>query len=187
MVSFNKKDYTEAILATIAAAGILSVGLIAPNAVQMFAPILRKKKKYNPTYYLKQKLQRLVSNGMVVVELSNDIPVARLTDKGQYELQKLKLKHHPQDTFWDGKYRLVIFDVKEKRRATRDALRRELFSFGFYRLQNSVWVYPYECRDYVDLLKADLRIGKDILYIESDFVENDWLLKKVFGLNSNNQ
>jgi len=43
---------------------------------------------------------------------------------------------------WDGRWRLVLFDVPESRRAVRDKLRRYLHMRGFGYLQNSVWVTP---------------------------------------------
>ena len=53
---------------------------------------------------------------------------------------------------------------------------------GFLRLKDSVWVYPYDCEDLVTLMKADFKIGKDILYIIAETIENDSWLKKEFGL-----
>jgi len=43
---------------------------------------------------------------------------------------------------WDGRWRLVLFDVPESRRSTRDKLRKYLHRHGFGFLQNSVWVTP---------------------------------------------
>jgi phenylacetic acid degradation operon negative regulatory protein len=43
---------------------------------------------------------------------------------------------------WDGRWRLVLFDVPESRRVARDRLRRFLQSRGFGYLQNSVWITP---------------------------------------------
>jgi phenylacetic acid degradation operon negative regulatory protein len=43
---------------------------------------------------------------------------------------------------WDGRWRLVIFDVPETRRRTRNRLRHYLQCRGFGYLQNSVWITP---------------------------------------------
>ena len=53
---------------------------------------------------------------------------------------------------------------------------------GFVRLQDSVWVYPYDCEDLIVLLKADFKIGKDVLYMIVDEMEGDTHLRKEFGL-----
>lgn len=85
---------------------------------------------------------------------------------------------------WDRKWRLLIFDIREKRKSCRDKLRLTLVNLGFIRLQNSVWVYPYDCEEYIALLKADFKIGKELLYIIADEVEGDHVLKRYFGLEA---
>ena len=52
------------------------------------------------------------------------------------------------------------------------------------RLQDSVWIYPYPCEDLINLLKADFKVGKDLLYLIVNFIENDKWLKRLFGLTS---
>ncbi len=44
---------------------------------------------------------------------------------------------------WDGKWRLVLFDIPEKDRLFRDILREHLKALKFYKLQHSVFVSPY--------------------------------------------
>jgi len=43
---------------------------------------------------------------------------------------------------WDGRWRLVVFDVPTGQNAKRERLRRYLRSKGFGYLQNSVWITP---------------------------------------------
>ena len=83
---------------------------------------------------------------------------------------------------WDKKWRILIFDIREEKRNLRDKVRKTLTAVGFKRLQDSVWVYPYDCEDFVALLKADFKIGKDLLYIIADTVECDDWLRKEFSL-----
>jgi hypothetical protein len=44
-----------------------------------------------------------------------------------------------------------------------------------------VWVYPYDCEDLITLLKADFKIGKDLLYVITESIENDKWLRQSFG------
>jgi len=83
---------------------------------------------------------------------------------------------------WDGKWRVVIFDVWENTRAKRDTLRYEIKNFGFIQLQRSVWIYPYECSDFIELLKTDLSFGKNIRYMVVEKLDHDEKLRKNFGL-----
>jgi phenylacetic acid degradation operon negative regulatory protein len=43
---------------------------------------------------------------------------------------------------WDGKWRIVLFDVPQNRATERARLRRTLAARGFGYLQNSVWISP---------------------------------------------
>lgn len=54
---------------------------------------------------------------------------------------------------WDGRWRLVLFDIPEERAALRAKLRRSLCALGFGYLQNSVWVSA----DTADVLLTTMR------------------------------
>ena len=77
----------------------------------------------------------------------------------------------------------MIFDIPEKRHSLRARARGIVAGFGFVRLQDSVWAYPYDCEEAIALLKTELHIGKDLLYIIADAVEHDVPLRKQFGLS----
>jgi DNA-binding transcriptional regulator PaaX len=76
----------------------------------------------------------------------------------------------------------LIFDIPEYRKSTRDRIRETLRIIGFVRLQDSVWAYPYDCEDLITLLKADFKIGKDMLYLVVEAMENDASLRRHFGI-----
>lgn len=83
---------------------------------------------------------------------------------------------------WDGRWRILIFDIPEKIRWKRDLLRKELRDFWFYPLQKSVWVYPYPLpADFFDLWE-DINFGKQLVLVESAKIENDAELRSFFGL-----
>ncbi len=75
-----------------------------------------------------------------------------------------------------------MFDIPQYRRLDRDHLRQVVRACGFLRLQDSVWVFPYDCEELIMLLKADMRIGKDVLYAIVETIENDGWIKKHFGI-----
>ena len=74
------------------------------------------------------------------------------------------------------------FDIKESRKKTREQVRHTLTQIGFIKLQNSVWIYPYDCEDLISLLKDDFMLGKDLLYVIVEKLENDYSLRKFFKL-----
>lgn len=77
---------------------------------------------------------------------------------------------------------MVAFDIKEYKRSVRDQIRRELQACGLVKLQQSIWVFPYDCSDLITLLKADYKIGKELLYVRADQIEQDAWLRKHFKL-----
>ena len=184
MKNKNSINYKKIILATIATAGLVSIAVVAPNALQTIGQFTGKNRR-NKKYYAKNVIGNLMNKGFIKFKNKNGKKFIHLTKKGEqellkYELGDLKIKEPRK---WDKKWRIVIFDIKEKRRKTRDILRDKLNKLGFVRLQNSVWVFPYDCEELIVMLKSNLFVGKDILYITANNVENDKWLKEVFGLN----
>ncbi len=172
----------KAVLQTIATAGILSVALLAPNALQVLKMFgLNKKAKTNKERSINLSRARLVEKGLVEYSESG---MLYLTASGKKRLEKIERMEFkmkiPQK--WDGKWRVLIFDIKEKKRLVRDKIRVTLNYIGFVRLQNSVWVYPYDCEDLITLLKADFGIGREVLYMIVDKIENDKSLRNHFKL-----
>lgn len=184
--SQRKKAYIQKIiLASLATAGIMSLAVLAPNAMQVLHMLDGgKRRKKNPKYVVDTTIGRLLDQKLIHFEKSEKGTFVRLTEKGRGKLRELTrgdvVVKKPKR--WDKRWRLVIFDIKEHRKYTRDKLRDTLIRLGFLRLQNSVWVFPYDCEDLIVLLKADFEIGKDVLYIIADKVENDVYLKDYFGL-----
>lgn len=179
----EKNDIKKLILTTVAGAGLVALAVLVPNALQSLKLFGLGKKKYYPSH-IREVVNRLELIGFIKLERSDRGIFIRLTTRGEkvlagYQSAEGMIK---KDQRWDRKWRIIIFDVKEYRRKTRDQLRRELANFGFHRLQNSVWVFPYHCEEFIVLLKADLRIGKDVLFITAENIENDRQLREQFGL-----
>lgn len=168
----------QAILSSVAIAGLLSVTFLAPNAIQVlksfgFNSGKRQKERIN------QARDRLLKTGLLE---KSEKGFLSLTSLGETKLRGIEYKELKRPKKWDCKWRVLIFDIPEKRRVTRDKLRRTLVLVGFIKLQDSVWAYPYPCEDFVALLKADFKIGKDILYLIVEEIECGNKLKSHFNL-----
>lgn len=83
---------------------------------------------------------------------------------------------------WDRKWRVVIFDVPEDEREARDALREHLESMGFFVLQRSVFVHPFNCQDEIDFLIELHDIRKYVRFMVVEYIDNEAHLKKFFKL-----
>ncbi|KKP56461.1 MAG: Repressor in ring oxydation complex/ phenylacetic acid degradation pathway related protein (PaaX) [Parcubacteria group bacterium GW2011_GWB1_35_5] len=175
----KRKNLQNIILQTVYVAGVIGVGLVAPNVLLAMKKIglisnFRQKESINISR------NRLIKRGMLVLQNGK----LKITKKGKlfllrntfYKNKKIKKEK------WDGKWRVLIFDIPESLRFIRDQIRATLVAVGFKRLQDSVWIYPYNCEDLIILLKTDLEIGKDLLYMIVDTLEDDEEIKNYFGL-----
>lgn len=81
---------------------------------------------------------------------------------------------------WDGKWRIVIFDIPEKYAVLRNRVRFILKRSGFVQLQLSVWIFPYKCKELVTLIKEESRLSKFIVYGTLEQLENDDFLRRRF-------
>ncbi|HEY4514821.1 MAG TPA: hypothetical protein VJJ22_01530 [Candidatus Paceibacterota bacterium] len=181
----RKATIQKAILAALALGGVLAIGVIAPNALSMLGLFGVSKKKI---YFskLSESINGLVNKKYVEFVMKDGSRRLRITDKGKLYLYTLdtecKLRKVPKK--WDKKWRVVIFDIIEVRRKVRDDIRRQLGRLGFLRLQDSVWVYPYDCEDIITLLKLDKQVGRGMLYMIVDQIELDKPIREHFGLLS---
>lgn len=94
------------------------------------SPNLERYELYHIVGRLKQKgwVETIKNEGKVIVNL---------TSKGQ---NQLAIERALKSDKWDGKFRVVIFDIPEKNRKVRDILRWRLKAWGFKYLQKSLWV-----------------------------------------------
>lgn len=82
---------------------------------------------------------------------------------------------------WDGKWRVVFFDIPEKKRKARNALREKLRDLGFCEMQKSVFVLPYECQDEVNFVVSIFNIKLHVQYAEMANPTNELSLRKFFN------
>src|SRR3989344_1400032 len=174
----------HAIFATVATAGVLLVAMAAPNTLQLLGKVPgMRHSRFNAQ--ARTALGRLAQKGWIVFERKDGKNFARITEAGRrafaFEAQRTGL--YPRRR-WDKRWRIVMFDVPERRRAVRAKLRTAMKSLGFVRLQDSAWVYPYDCEDLIALLKAELKIGFSALYLVVEHIENDKYLREEFGFKS---
>ncbi|QQG46647.1 MAG: CRISPR-associated endonuclease Cas2 [Candidatus Niyogibacteria bacterium] len=84
---------------------------------------------------------------------------------------------------WDKKWRIVVFDIPEKKRTARDALRKKLKKLGFYELQKSTWVFPYECSNEINFLAEFFEVQQHVRVLTVEKMSMDADLKLHFDLS----
>lgn len=173
------------ILITVGILGFVAIAAVSGNAVQLlkYTPLGNNRRRYK-TYEINRSIKKLLDKGFMSKKSHKNIESLVITEKGKKLLQKYELeslvKEKPPK--WDKKFRVVIFDISEQRKKTRDRLRMKLRSFGFLCLQNSVWIYPYDCQEIIELLKQYLELKGEVIYMSVDSIENDAWLIESFGL-----
>lgn len=115
---------------------------------------------------LAQALKRLREGGFIEKEYSTGEIIYKLTKAGRDKAILMK----DEDENWDGKWRLVIFDIPEKRRAARQFLRKKLKEWGFRKWQRSVWACKKNCTRQLEDVIKDARIEDWVLVVESNYV-----------------
>ena len=174
----RRANLKKIILRTVAVTGIIGISLVAPGVIVAMKKlgILPKKRQGE---FIDTSRKKLLQEGF----LEYHDKMLQITKRGEEYLLKETLYENTKNKKkkWDGKWRVLIFDIPEKKKIVREQIRHTLIYIGFMRLQDSVWIYPYDCEDFITLLKADFRIGKDVLYMVVEALEYDKPIKSHFG------
>lgn len=136
-------------------------------------------------YALHRTIKRLYKSGLIETRDNPDGSTTIVLSKSgkevalTYQIDEMEIHKMPR---WDGKWRIIIFDVPENRKRARDALSRKLKQLGFYQFQKSVFVHPFECQNEIDFIREFFKVGPYVKYIMAEEIENQSFLKKHFGL-----
>lgn len=169
-------------LRTLYAGGMLSMALLAPKMLRLLPHPDSGKARRNELYgRITQARYRLKQAGLVAEQGGK----LRLTPAGRVHIEKILMREYriPEPVRWDGKWRILMFDIREKRRRVRTQLRNLLQGAGFLRLQDSVWIYPYPCDEFVALVRAHLASGVgELRAVVADALESDRSIREHFEL-----
>ena len=107
-----------------------------------------------------------------------------LTDKGKkrilkYDIDKIEIK---KPNRWDKLWRLVIFDIPEDKNLGRKALAAKLKELGFYPMQKSVFIHPYECKDEIDFIIEIFELSPYVRFLRVKDIDIELDLKERFHL-----
>lgn len=96
-----------------------------------------------------------------------------------FNLDTMKIKEPEK---WDKLWRVVLFDIPEKKKPAREALRETIKRLGFHEYQKSVFIFPYPCQKELDYVIEffELRPYVRVMIVKS--FDNELHLKDVFSL-----
>ena len=180
-----KSEIARDILGILVLGGMITIAATSPyfiiNIIKGLAKLKKyqNKKVYDTFYNLKQQ-------GFICFYKKNNQIYISLTEKGKQkaswmQIDDLKIKKPKK---WDGKWRILLFDIAEMKRTHREALRGKLKELNFQLFQKSAWIHPYSCKDEIDLLKSFFGLsGKEIKLIVALNIDGEEKLKRIFKLS----
>ena len=182
-----RKSLTREILFMAAVGPIVLSSLFLPNAPQMLRPIMKWRKNWGKIdrQRIREAINRLNQKRLIkLTQKGNDLYI-EITEIGKrliknFDYDNIELPSHKK---WDKKWRLVIFDIPEKKSKERRALSVKLKDLGFYPLQESVFIYPYNCQDEIDFICEFLSVDRYVAYCTVETIDKrEGELRKIFNL-----
>lgn len=159
-------------------------GIAADSCKNLYGWVPEKYKRHNFIRLVERNLktgeiEKVIKNGEAYLRLTTAGKEKTVRDFPMFSLQKKK---------WDGKWRMVIFDIAEVSRKIRDLLRCKLKELGFGMLQKSIWTTPHDM--IVDLRQflKEKGLGEDVYVFEvahllagdpKDLADKIWKLDKL--------
>lgn len=133
---------------------------------------------------LKFVLKRLHQQKVVEISEEDGVSIIKLSDKGRVKFLKYKMEEIMVDKppRWDGKWRLIIYDIRKEKRILSEIFRSFLKKMEFLKLQRSVYLTPYKCGEQIEFLRQYYGLDKEVLYLVVEKIENEKAYKDYFGI-----
>lgn len=177
---------TKFVLASLVLGGLVFIGALAP-AILSATKKYEHRKRYSPKQ-LRNTIYLLKSRKLIeIIEEGDEKYKVQLTNKGRKRVKEfcfeaLEIK---KPKIWDKKWRVLVFDIPfgpKIYHQAREALRHKIKELGFYQMQKSTWVYPYECEDEILFIAELFQVQKHIEILTVEKLLHEDKLKKKFEL-----
>lgn len=141
--------------------------------------VRRRKLQQSFDYLKRRKYVAIKTNHQNAI-----VPI--LTSEGRERIKRVLMRRVFQAAIepkkkWDGKWRLILFDISVSERSKRNAFRSMIRRIGAVMLQKSVWIYPYDCSEQISLLRQFFDLPEDALrLVETNAIGDDRMFRKHF-------
>lgn len=169
----KNQTFSKKILAFLASKPAVSTTELVESIQIMETPDCDKSA--SGKYALTRSLKGLEDGGLIETHHSGQQAYTRLTREGKRKVHSLKLEQDSIlfDPTWDGKWRIILLDVPEDRKAEREGLRYLLKKAGFILLKNSVWISPHPFEHLFMNIKKDLNLTTEIMIFVTDTLDTE--------------
>jgi DNA-binding transcriptional regulator PaaX len=181
-------EITKQIFLILGVTSIVVVVAAAPGvvlALKLFEQNGRNFPKKSTPKSAARSLRDLRKNKFIEIKQKGGQFEIRLTKKGKERFKDIQLRDLKieKPLKWDGKWRIVAFDIPEKsHRRARVILREKLKDWEFYPLQKSVWVCPWPCEDEIRFIAEMYEVGSYVDIAIADKILEDKLILQHFRL-----
>ena len=86
----------------------------------------------------------------------------------QGKVRAFDVEHKP----WDGKWRMVVYNIPERLRALRDRLRFKLHRLGFANMSTSLWISPYDFFSEIETFISGNKMSRYVETFEAEYMGN---------------
>ncbi len=187
---FNKKYASAVEILKLVGTGVFIAGSFAiPTFPMALKPFLKDENEYEVWKrfnipYLKRTLKRLGKQKLVDITEKDEKQVVEITEFGKRRILKYALDElvieKPKN--WDGKWRLISYDIPVKLKRLRTIFNEYIRAWGFYPLHESVFLHAYPCLKQMEFLRGYLGIGEYVRFFLVDRIENDKPFREFFGI-----
>ncbi len=195
MAQQNKYPNTREILYLLGLGTFLTASILLPGLAIAGNAIIKAKRKHDYLNsqkewrrfnhsLLKRNIKRLQNQKVIEIIAENGEEIIKLTQKGKTRFLKFRLEDLSiKGKVWDGKWRLVIYDISHLKRTQQDQFRRILKQMNFLALQESVYLTPLKCEEAIEYLREYFDLSKEVILIEASKLENERYYKEYFGIS----
>lgn len=175
---------SEIALGVVAVAGIGLLAIVAPNVLQLLNKTPLGRKSYRNFATKKREQQKKIirtfyylrSRGYIELVPQAGDYIVKITRKGRERVVRMNLQtvKVPVEKNWDGRWWAVMADIPTKIYRNRaDLLRQKIKDMQFYRLQKTVWMFPFDPRDQIDFISRYYGIDRYITVMEVCGLDQD--------------
>ena len=175
---------TQKVLLLLAAGIVLSLNRSPRQQIYIVKSVQKEWRNINRRA-LNRVIHNLYKSRLVdAVDHKDGTTTLVITERGKKKALSYKIDGMtiPAMGKWDKKWRLVIFDIPERHKKARDALAQTLKRMGFYQLQKSVFIYPFECSNEINFVIEFFNLRPFVRQILAERIDNELHLKKIYTL-----
>ena len=177
---------TKFVLMGLAVGSVVFGGAVIPGVLKILAEFnkLGKEDKKYDKREIGNAIQNLRRQKFIEIVADYDGKTKiKLTNRGkerlvEFSFDTLEIKKPKK---WDGKWRMVIFDIPDRFKLAREALREKIGELGLRQLQESVWIHPFEFEDEILFIAEAFEIERYVEIITVEKLMHENMARKLFS------